>query len=301
MNQPKISTSDAIELAEDHGSNASANPTLGDIVATRLSRRDLGRGLLAVSAVQALLRTEQAKAGPAEAVSSSSPAFAFEELEAGFDATHHVAPGYDADVLIRWGDAVVPGAPAFNPGQQTAAAQAQQFGYNNDFLGFFPIDGKSDHGLLVVNHEYTSEELMFPGIVRQDKDVKFAGMTADLVAIEMMAHGGSVLEIQRKDGKWGVVPDSRYARRITAETVMRISGPASGHAKMKTGADASGRTVLGMVNNCAGATTPWGTWLSCEEVATGRVWEWFMANAAPERALALVGMRKSIYPPKPTR
>ncbi len=284
MIQPKQSTSDAIELAEDRGSNASANPTLGDIIANRLSRRDFGRGLLAVSAVQALLRTKQAHAGPAEAVTSSPPAaaFTFEELEAGFDTTHHVAPGYDADVLIRWGDAVAPGAPTFNPSQQTAAAQAQQFGYNNDFLGFFPIDGHSDHGLLVVNHEYTSEELMFPGVVRQDKDAKFAVMTADLVAIEMMAHGGSVIEIQRTDGKWAVVADSKYARRITAETAMRISGPASGHAKMKTTADPAGRTVLGMVNNCAGATTPWGTWLTCEENINGVFWNKHAANAHPD-------------------
>ncbi len=30
----------------------------------------------------------------------------FAEVEAGIDATHHVAEGYDADVLLRWGDAL---------------------------------------------------------------------------------------------------------------------------------------------------------------------------------------------------
>ena len=49
--------------------------------------------------------------------------------------------GYDADILIRWGDPVLPGAPAFDPLKQTAAAQKQQFGYNNDFLGYLPMPG----------------------------------------------------------------------------------------------------------------------------------------------------------------
>ena len=51
--------------------------------------------------------------------------------------------------------------------KQTAAGQKLQFGYNNDYLGYLPMPGAtnpSHHGLLVVNHEYTNEELMFPGI-----------------------------------------------------------------------------------------------------------------------------------------
>ena len=37
------------------------------------------------------------------------------------------------------------------------------------------------------------------------------------------------------------------------------------------------------------------TLLSAENLRTGRVWEWFMANAAPERALNLVGMQKTNF------
>ena len=144
-----------------------------------------------------------------------------------------------------------------------------QFGYNSDFLGYFPMPGAanpSHHGLLVVNHEYTNEELMFPGLRRQDvKDVAFAEMTPELVDIEMAAHGGAVIEVRRENGKWRVVQGSKYARRIDANTPMEITGPAAGHTRLQTSTDPTGRRALGMINNCAGGVTPWGTWLTCEE------------------------------------
>jgi uncharacterized protein len=280
-----LTRSQAYEDAENSGSNPSANPGMGEIIARRFSRRDLMRGALAVTAISAtvsplaLMSAERAQAADASA-------FTFREVAAGVDENHHVAEGYDADILIRWGDAVLPDAPAFDPKNQSAAAQAKQFGYNNDFLGYIPMPGAADpsaHGLLVVNHEYTNEELMFPGLGRQDrKETAFKDMTKDLVDIEMMAHGGSVLEIRKSGGKWQVVPNSKYARRITAETEMEIAGPAAGHARMRTSYDPAGRKVRGMLNNCAGGVTPWGTWLTCEENFNGYFWG--KADGHPEAA-----------------
>jgi len=287
------SISQDFEASEDIGSSPASADTMGDIIAARLSRRDLGRGLLTVLAVECVLPTATTSA----AISMDEGAsFSFEELAAGFDETHHVAAGYDADVLVRWGDPVLAGAPAFEPLKQSAEGQAQQFGYNNDFVGYIPIDGRSDHGLLVVNHEYTCEELMFPGISRQDRDARFAQMTVDLVAIEMMAHGGSIIEIKRENEKWAMVHDSRYARRITSESEIRISGPASGHAMLRTSADPSGSRVKGMLNNCSGAVTPWGTWLTCEENINGYFWNKDAVNAHPNAyALKRYGIPAEFY------
>lgn len=257
--------SQAFDACEDDPSNPSGNPTIGDIIARRFARRDILKGALGVSAIAAtteslaLFAAERAAAQPASR-------FPFKELEAAVEPVHRVAEGHQADVLISWGDAVLPGAPAFDPFKQTAAAQRRQFGYNNDFLGYFPMPGAADpsaHGLLCVNHEYTNEELMFPGIGRQDR--KFDKMTKDLADIEMAAHGGSVIEIRKDGGRWRVIGDSKYARRIDATTPMEITGPAAGHPRMQTAADPTGRRVLGMINNCAGGVTPWGTWLTCEE------------------------------------
>jgi secreted PhoX family phosphatase len=259
------------ELAEDGGTNTTRNDTMGDVIARRYSRRDFMCGSLAVAAISATV-SPLAIVAAETARAQGSPRFAFDEVAAGVDPNHHVAAGYDADILIRWGDPLFAGAAEFDPLNQTAEAQAKQFGYNNDFLGFFPIEGSADRGLLAVNHEYTNEELMFPKLPRQEEGVAFAGMTPELVAVEMMAHGGAVVEIVRENGKWRYLKDSPLNRRITAETEMEITGPAAGHDLMKTSADPSGTKVKGMLNNCAGGMTPWGTWVSCEENINGYFW-----------------------------
>ena len=274
----RLPASVLFEQAEDTSANRSTNPTMGDVIAERLSRRDLGKGLLAVAAVSATvspIALAAATQGRAETI-NTTPSFNFKEVPAGVDDRHYVAEGYDADILIRWGDPVLPAAPTFDPANLTKEGQAKQFGYNNDYLGYLPMPGAanpSEHGLLCVNHEYTNEELMFPGLGRQDarrgSTTPFSKMTKQIAEVEMMAHGGSVLEVRKTGGKWAVVANSRYARRITAETEMRISGPAAGHDRMKTSADPSGTKVLGMLNNCAGGRTPWGTWLTCEENVNG--------------------------------
>ena len=263
--QDHRSTNEILEVADDVSSNPSSNPTMGEIIAARYSRRDVMRGALAVTAIASTVAplafdAANGAAAAAEAGKAATPSFRFREIKAGVDETHHVARGYDAEVLLRWGDAVEAGAPEFDPRAQTPEAQEKQFGYNNDFVGFVPLDGSADHGLLCVNHEYTNPEVMFPGFAGVEK------LSKREIDVTMAAHGGSIVEIRRDArGRWKVVADSPYNRRITAETRMEITGPAAGSDRLKTGQDETGTSVRGMINNCAGGITPWGTWLTCEE------------------------------------
>jgi len=244
---------------DDLPSNQSGNTPFPEIVEARMSRRRILAGLGAAAAFGLVGQNMVSRRALAAGARST---LGFTETPHVYDSTHHVAPGYDAKVLLRWGDAVEAGAPPFDPMNQTAAAQAKQFGYNCDYIGFLPLPAGSkngDRGLLTVNHEYTNPHLMFPDVARNQK------LTKAQAEIEMAAHGHSIVEIVKQDGAWTVVGGSKYNRRIHVGTPMRISGPAAGHDRLKTNADATGTMALGTINDCAGGHTPWGTVLIAEE------------------------------------
>jgi len=232
------------------------------------------------------------------AACGATPAFRFTEIGHGVDGHHHVAPDHESDILIRWGDPVLPGAPAFDPENQTADAQAQQFGYNNDFVGFVPLPFGTplqDNALLCVNHEFTNDDLMHAVFANVDNPLQ--AYSKEIAEISMAAHGGSIIEIKRDaSGKWQLVPDSPFNRRITASTTaMTISGPAAGHDRLQTSRDPEGRNVIGTFNNCAGGMTPWGTYLMAEENIHG----YFMGDLTnhPEaQNFGRMGIPSTFYP-----
>jgi uncharacterized protein len=228
-----------------------------DIASERLSRRALLGGAAAAGLASAL---------PAEAQTRRTP-LRFADATSVLDEKDHVSPGYKRDVLVRWGDPIFANAPEFDPRAQTGAKQERQFGYNNDFMWFFPLpygSTNSTRGLLHANHEYCNGNLMFPGIGERGNQTK------EQCEVEMAAHGLSVVEIAKTNGKWAVVKDSRYNRRLSAAgEAFMITGPAAGHPRMRSNEDRTGTIVIGTLNNCAGGVTPWGTVLSGEENFNG--------------------------------
>ena len=244
-------------------SNPSNQATLSHLMQLRLTRRDALKGISAAG-VYSLFGC--AAPAPTPVPQGSGSSLTFTESGRFFDDTHHVAPGYHVNALIRWGDPLHTDAPEFRPGRQIADEQERQFGTNNDFVAFMPLprgSNDSTHGLLCVNHEYAIAQLMWPGLTSENAAKT---LTPQQCGVELASVGHSIVEIIRAGGSWRTVRDSPYNRRISARTTMTtLSGPAAGHPRVATRADVAGRRVIGTHSNCAGGVTPWGTVLTAEE------------------------------------
>ena len=258
--------------------NTSTNAYVGDVIAGAIGRRSMMRAAAVVTVAAAgagaagAVQAPQAAAAPATGTPSAAASEAARRKHKGARGLRFapVAPntadavtvpeGYRQNVVIRWGEPILRGAPAFDPEKQTARAQAAQFGYNCDFLALLPLPGERGRQLLVANHEYTDEILMFRGYDAADP-------TREQVEVAWAAHGLSavVVEEDRRSGRLTAVSRHQLNRRVTATTAFRLTGPVAGSDLVKTSADPTGTKVLGTLNNCSGGVTPWGTTLHGEE------------------------------------
>ncbi|MFF7812723.1 PhoX family protein [Streptomyces sp. NPDC007945] len=249
--------------------NTSDNEYVGDVIAGVLSRRSALRAAAVVTVASAAGGAVVLGGAPAaEAHPGRKPApkadgargLRFAPVAPNTTDAVTVPADYGQNVVIRWGEPILRGAPAFDSEKQTAAAQAGQFGYNNDFLSLLPLRGERGRQVLVANHEYTDEVLMFRGYDSENP-------TREQVEIAWAAHGLSVVVVQEEHRTGKLSPVSRHYlnRRLHTTSEFELTGPAAGSALVRTSADPEGRTVLGTLNNCAGGTTPWGTTLHGEE------------------------------------
>jgi secreted PhoX family phosphatase len=250
-------------------------PSFDAILAARLSRRTLLSSAAAGAGLAACARIPTARAADAP---KSYPR-SFKSITPQNNDAFVIADGYRYNVVARWGDSLVTGTPDFDTRRMTStdwltadavAAQERQFGTNADAVQYFPlVRGRAARGLVCVNHEYFSGELVFQGHggTGMKPAERKAWMERHPQATRFMqtAHGVSVLELQRERAAWTRDPRSRYSRRITALTPMEIRGPARGHALMRTRADPDGTRVIGTFANCSAGKTPWGTYLTSEE------------------------------------
>ncbi|MBN1528086.1 MAG: DUF839 domain-containing protein [Thermoleophilaceae bacterium] len=211
------------------------------------TRRDFVRGVAAAGAstagAVALGGTGLDLFGETALANSRSNGFGhFEAIAASSGDALEVPEGFRAQVLISWGDPF-----------RDRKGRTHRYGFNNDFLAFFPLDRRGE-GLLFVNHEYPD-----PFFIHGYKP-DGAAKTPEQVQLEKDAVGNSIVHVRRRSGGgWKVVSPSPYNRRIYGDRPeLDFTGPLAGAAGV-------GVTANGSVANCSGGVTPWGTALSCEE------------------------------------
>lgn len=218
-----------------------------------ITRRKLLGGAMAFGTTSILAGTTSMVVDPAAA----SSRIGFQPVPANTLDTVTLPDGYSWHIVTKWGDPLWSNGAEFDQESRgTGRSQELAFGDNNDGMALF---SKGERYVLAANNEYANRGLMYGN--------RESGLpeNADDVRKGKAAHGVSVIEVAQRDGRWSVVKDSPYNRKVTADTPVALSGPARGHELVKTAADPNGETALGTYNNCGNGRTPWGTYLTCEE------------------------------------
>ncbi|PHK96694.1 phosphatase [Pseudoroseomonas rhizosphaerae] len=157
-----------------------------------------------------------------------------------------VAPGYRRGVLARWGDRVTFDALPWNPAAPTPEAAATQFGWDGRICAIVPQPVAADgvpRAVLAVAHPTVDPAMAFPD-------------GRDRPAVAAMMQGASLLNLERRGGRWIVADGGYQSRRLTADTLCRITGPAAGSV---------GEAIQGLLAVSGGCATPWGTLLLAED------------------------------------
>lgn len=278
----------SVEL-EDIGTNDSANTHIGELIETRLSRRQvLGGGLGAGAAMvfggfTLAACSDDDDDAPAAGAPAVAPALGFTAVARSTADTVELPTGYSYSVLYALGDPLdAIQADWADDGSETAASYEYRAGDHHDAIAYFGLSESDDwsrtnssRGLLVMNHEaLTTIYLHDAGY-----DDNVAPRDAEQALKEINAHGVSVIEISKTGGAFEVVRTSSFNKRYTAQTPMVMSGPVAGSTFVITKYDTAGVNCRGTVNNCANGVTPWGTYLACEEN-----WAGYFARGASDNA-----------------
>ena len=227
----------------DDVSNSSANPVFSSVLSRR---RFLQMGAIAGAAASFpfLLKPENALAAVSQpSALSKAVSLGFTSIPVSTDDTVRVPEGYIARPFYRWGDAtgIKGNLPAFKfDASNTTDEQAAQAGMHHDGMAWFSLpQGEQDpaHGLLAMNHEYIDNGMLFTDGT--------ANWSLEKARKGQNAMGVSIIEVKKSGSDWEVVRPSGFARRITVNTPMQLTGPARQQALMKTAADPQGEQVLG--------------------------------------------------------
>ncbi len=285
MNKPFESFTQATQ-PDDIDHNTSGNPSFQAVLDARLSRRSLLRGGVGTAATAVMGGWGLSACGGGNKDPEPIMSLGFAPVAKSLADTVSVPVGYTASIIYALGDPLTAATSAYrNDGSDTDFDN--RAGDHHDGMEYFGLspDGKrpdpdgSKRGLLAMNHEATS-----------GRDVRSYYLHADGGTVnprpkgeadkEIAIHGLSVVEVRKQGKAWSYEQASSYNRRVTPLTPVQISGPARGHALLKTRHSADGTATRGTINNCGTGYTPWGTYLTGEENWAG----YFTRNATDNAA-----------------
>lgn len=206
---------------------------------------------------------------------TEKPVLGFQSVAGSRTDAIVVPENYKASILAPWGTPLNDQAAAWKAdGTNTAQDQANSVGMHHDGTSFYPLNGSNEDGLLCINHEYVDQDALHPNGATIDTETNRRTILEE-IRKEIYAHGVTVVRVRKVDGVWEVVANDPHNRRITGATEMDMSGPIAGHDLLKTKFSPDGTSARGTFNNCGSGTSPWGTFLTCEEN-----WPGYFANTA---------------------
>lgn len=119
------------------------------------------------------------------------------------------------------------------------------------------------------------------------------GFTSRIIAVSLLPVAGYTWHEFPDGGATFAQPDGGWIYVSNSESAAALSGGASAIRFSADGQITSAYRILsGTRLNCAGGPTPWGTWLSCEEIAFGFVHECDPTGATSARKLRAMGAFK---------
>lgn len=276
--------------------NTSDNVHFRDILEQAITRRSLitktASGAVALTLASTLTAcgsdsdSDSATTTPATDPTKLPTKLSFTPVAKNLNDIVTVPEGYEAKVIYALGDSInqyygawddsnVPSGPSFQFRSGDCHDGMSYFGLNTT-TGRYD-DSKSDHGLLVLNHEYINQTFLH----QTGPTNKGTGpRPEDEVIREVNAHGVSIIHL-KKDSKTQAVEilkNSIFNRRITASTPMTFTGVAAGSTLLSTRFSPSGVKTRGTQNNCGNGYTPWGTYLTAEENFIG----YFVRNSTDD-------------------
>ena len=177
----------------------------------------------------------------------------FKAIDRSWENELLLPKGYQYNIIASYGDKI--------------NSKGERFGDAADLTVYFPIDSlkggnNSEEGLIWVNHEFPepANYLQILGINPSTYKKENLANYPELLKLQKEAVGGSVIHVKKEKGKWTLIQDDKYNRRVDGTTPIQLTGPAAGSSAVK-----GAKTVIGSLGNCSGGRTLWNTALSCEE------------------------------------